>query len=355
MRLHEVKTDNHKRVRVSFFSRIFNFGGVARPTLPIAKKKWGKKELLRNILIGCLVPLLLIFYYLIFGSYFQVKEIVVDGLGENNSKVVSQVKEHLSSSRFLGMREKSLLLFNADDLTGILEKRIDVLGVTSIKEDWPSKILIQLQPRTPTFRVEQDGKNKIFGEDGRYLLQSDLNDPTSLVVPKLRWNVGLSGVMSGENLNKDLAVKISGLTHAVVQSGISNVLGVEVLPLVLLEKPQEKALEKIFGDDVTTGDPLVQTSISPHDNIIYKQQDELSGELVLEAKSALGTEKSFYLLLQLKQNPDDLKSQLGLVLSKQSRDRLQKIVYLDMRYAGRGYLCLESTPCAEKLPWKVAE
>ena len=61
------------------------------------------------------------------------------------------------------------------------------------------------------------------------------------------------------------------------------------------------------------------------------------------------------MLLQLKQNPDDLKSQLDLVLSKQSRDRLQKIVYLDMRYAGRGYLCLESTPCAEKLPWKVAE
>jgi hypothetical protein len=354
MRLHEVKTDNHKKVRVSFLSRFFNFGAAARPTLPMVKKKWGKKELLRNILSGCLVPTLLIFYYLIFGSYFQIKEIVVDGLGENNQSVVSQVKEYLSNSRFFGMREQSLLLFDTDDLTRLLEKRSDVLEVISVKEDWPSKVLIQLQPRTPTFKVEQDGKNKIFGEDGLYLFQNDLNDPASSGVPKLRWNAGLSGVISGENLNKDLAIKMSGLTRAVVQSGISNVLGIEVLPLVLLEKPQEKALEKIFGDETTTGDPLIQTNSLPRD-IIYKQQDELSGELVLEAKSVLGTERSFYLLLQLKQNPDDLKSQLDLVLSKQSRDRLQKIVYLDMRYAGRGYLCLESTPCAEKLPWKVAE
>lgn len=291
----------------------------------------------------CVLGLVVVFvfglYLTFYPNWFFVKNIKVVGARIGlEQELHGQVDRYLDQRRFLIPHRNLLFLSRADVQSYILAVNPGVWRVDEVTKEFPHTLLVRVAPRDPAFSVVTHEGTWLISNDG-LTLPSTMQAVNTLLV-------SAQGLKSPE-LGKSYFTGNLLATLAAIKKDFAALTG--------LPAPSAVVLKPVVFDTHMLNTPNVVPPATVA--VSGTGQAELStpvvSDLMPEEVSVLvpagGQVSAFTVLLQTGNNFDDVFHQIQVLISKQSSDRLQHLSYIDMRFAGKAFICLQNTPCAKPL------
>lgn len=278
-------------------------------------------------------------YISFYPNWFFVRDIKVIGARIGlEQELRGQVDRYLAQRTFVLPHRNLIFLSQTDLQSYILAVNPGVWRVDEVKKEWPHALVVRVAPRDPVFTVITHEGTWLVSNDG-LTLPSTMQSVNTLLV-------SAQGLKSPE-LGKNYFTGNLLATLAAIKKDFAALTG--------LPAPSAVVLKPVVIDTHMLNSP----NVVPPATAAYSGagQSELStpvvSDLMPEEVSVLvpagGQVSAFTVLLQTGNNFDDVFHQIQVLISKQSSDRLQHLSYIDMRFAGKAFICLQNTPCAKPL------
>jgi len=143
------------------------------PSKKLTTKK--RKELIRfslYLLFFFLIASLA--FYIIFGPYFQVKDVQIQGVFRFDSKEnLEKEIDDLITQRILFLKTKNIFLIHQKSLEKKLKERDFLIRELRLEKEYPSRIFIVLTERSPLGVLESRSGSFFFDETGLVFLKTD--------------------------------------------------------------------------------------------------------------------------------------------------------------------------------------
>ncbi len=278
-------------------------------------------------------------YISFYPNWFFVRDIKVVGARIGlEQELRGQVDRYLAQRAFVLPHRNLLFLSRTDLQSYILAVNPGVWRVDEVKKEWPHSLVVRVAPRDPVFTVITHEGTWLVSNDG-LTLPSTMQSVNTLLVSAQ----GLKAPELGKNyFTGNLLATLAAVKKDFVGlTGLSAPTQVVLKPVVLdtriLNVPNSLPAATSALNTGLQVDPLapVVSSLMP--------------EEVLVVVPAGAQTSAFSILLQTAESFDDVFRQIQILISKQTPDRLQHLSYIDMRFAGKAFICLQNTPCAKPL------
>lgn len=311
-----------------------NSGGLSKYVRYFRSKHWSFRAWL---LVFSAVGLFIFLVYLVFyPNWLYIREVKIVG-----ARTALEQELHGQIDRYLDQRtffvpHKNLLFLSPHDLQSyLLAVNPGVWRVDEVKKQWPHALTVQIVPRDPAFTVITQEGTWLVSNDGLTLPSTTQQTNTLVITAKGLKAPELGKVyLSGNLLSTLTAVKKS----FAALTGLPSPTQVVLKPVVL-----DARLSPTPGTvPAATGSVL-----APVADLGISTTTDLMPEEVEVVVPASGSVSGFSVLLQTASTFDDVFRQLQVLLSKQAPDRLQHLAYIDMRFSGKAFICLQNTPCAK--------
>lgn len=253
--------------------------------------------------IAAPVVLLAIVYLVYVPNLLFLKTIQVTGIeGSDNQQIVALTQTYTKQQPLTA--QQNILFLSKSGLQNYLFSHDPTISkITSVKKKFPNKVIITVVPRTSEFFVTTPLEQLLVSNDG--LVQQELfGSSTTSTLPNLL-SITLNNASSTP----------SG-THLLEDNFISTLLTIKSLT--------ESQLHLTFD----------------HFEIDHPQSRDIT-EFVKE-----GFKIEFNASLDLQQSMD----QAQLILNNMQDNQRKTLYYIDMRFEGRGFACLQNTPCVSNQP-----
>lgn len=287
------------------------------------------------VLMG--VALFIFAMYLIFyPNWLHIRTVRIVGVRTAlEQELRGQVERYLEQRTYF-VPHKNILFLNESDLRSyILTVNPGVWRVEEIKKQWPHSLTVHVVPRDPTFRVTTQEAEWLISNDGLTLPATQQHANTLLVAAN-----GLPAPELGKPyLNGNLLATLTAVKKSFAAlTGLPQPTQVVLRPVVL-DAPAPVVNGAPVATDSTT--PAIALSTPIVSNLMPEEVEVV----VPPSESAAG----FRVLLQTARTFDEVFRQLQVLISKQEPERLQRLAYIDMRFAGKAFICLQNTPCAKSV------
>lgn len=311
--------------------------------------------------------------FLIWGPVFRLQAVHISGLENSAANIeVTALDFAVSQRRLWFFPFANLLTMDHERLKSFLQTNIlEIKSVESVRRDWPGGLAVEVEPRLATFVVENlDAQRVILAQDGVRLKILKSEDVLPSGVSLIRWSVKVDDLEKDEGLERNMALQLFKLQKAVMGAGL-NVHEIILLPIMVLESqnsetsPTENVdIKSEDGFEAQANTELKNEVQNVSNNALDAAKDftsskgkriiksQLSGQLALKVSlsETLG-KREFILFLDQKTDAETLEKNLRFVISDVSADKLKRLVYLDLRYDSRGFLCLSGSLCASQMPY----
>lgn len=252
----------------------------------------------RKIIAG--IAIAFVFYLIYFPTFIFVKTISVEGAdAETSYQVTESAWSYIKKNPLLPRR--NLLLLSKTNLKKYIESTNGgVAVITQITKRYPHTIIIQTQPRVPTFIVGYNSGEYVVANDGKVLDNTSTIASTSplLLLPKV----------------------------------------------VIKNTSSEEAPNYAFSESKAHGiqDFIAKTSEQLQTSV---ERVELLDEKAMEA--TLYLKNGLKLFINFAQDTAKTLHEAKLIWDNTQVGDRKNIYYIDLRYEDRGYTCFKNTPCAE--------
>lgn len=278
-------------------------------------------------------------YVVFFPNWFFVRSVTVVGARVAlEQELQGQISRYLTQRRFF-VPHKNLLFLSTGDLRAyVLAVNPDVWRIEEVRKRWPHSLVVRVVPRDPAFTVTTGEGVWLVSNDGLTLPStSEPINTLPITAVGLRTPELGKSYFSGNLLTTLMVVKkdFAALT------GLPNPTQVVLKPVILNTYAQGEP-----GVPNTTP-PATQSVATTESQLPKPVVSDLMPEEVLVQVPGSGQTSAFGVLVQVTGNLDEVFRQLQVLISKQSPERLQHLSYIDMRFPGKAFICLQNTPCAQ--------
>lgn len=278
-------------------------------------------------------------YISFYPNWFFVSDIKVVGARIGlEQELRGQIDRYLAQRSFVLPHRNLLFLSRADLQSYILAVNPGVWRVDEVKKEWPHTVVVRVAPRDPAFTVTTHEGTWLVSNDG-LTLPSTMQAANTLLVaaqglkkPELGQNYFTGNLLATLAAVKKDFVSLTGLP-----APTQVVLKPVVLDTRVLNVPNSLPVATSALNTGSLVDPLAPVV------------SNLMPEEVLVSVPTGSQTSAFSILLQTAESFDDVFRQIQILISKQSPDRLQHLSYIDMRFTGKAFICLQNTPCAKPL------
>ncbi len=321
-----VQASKYQR-KTSGFSRNLQLFSAAYAQLP--------KKLILGVCVACAGIGLVLFY----PKLFFVQQVEVSGLPEQWSpELQGQIARFVSEKRFAVIPGQNLLTLDSVGLQAYIPTvNTHVAKVVEIKKQWPRGLIVTVLPRVPAYAWSILEQTVVVSNDGRILPANEVSAAAALV--PVSGDVGVAPVMGEEFVSGQLLSALEGIrTDFVRTSGVTGVAAVKVVPLL----PEQKE------DDQVSSAASLQVAVPEYAPAVLSNTTRVvSYEIhVLTAPDSKRGVPQFTVYLDAGVPVQPALEKLGILLEKQPLERLRELVYVDMRFAARAYICVRSASCA---------
>ncbi len=114
-----------------------------------------------------LLLLILIVYFLFFSNLFKINEIELTGFNKISANKISKkfLSTQLNNYRYLVFRQNNLLIFSKDKLIQNIKKDYNLDNI-SINKEFPHKLLLTIQEKSPFLIYSSDNSKYYLDENG---------------------------------------------------------------------------------------------------------------------------------------------------------------------------------------------
>lgn len=278
-------------------------------------------------------------YISFYPNWFFVRDIQVVGARIGlEQELRGQIDRYLAQRTFVLPHRNLLFLSRTDLQSYILAVNPGVWRVDEVKKEWPHTVVMRVAPRDPVFTVITHEGTWLVSNDG-LTLPSTMQSVNTLLVSAQ----GLKTPELGKNyFTGNLLATLAAVKKDFVSlTGLPSPTQVVLKPVVLDTR--------MFGAPNTLPVTTSTFNTNPLVDPLTPVVSSLMPEEVLVVVPAGAQTSAFSVLLQTAESFDDVFRQIQILISKQTPDRLQHLSYIDMRFAGKAFICLQNTPCAKPL------
>lgn len=278
-------------------------------------------------------------YIVFYPNWFFIQKVqIVGGRTVLGQELQGQVERYLTQRTYF-ISHRNLLFLPKHDLQNyLLAVNPAVWRIEEIKKQWPHSLLVRIVPRDPAFIVTTNDGTWLISNDG--LVVPTVADPPTML-PIVAYGLKrpeLGQTYFSRNLLATLtAIKkdFSALTGLPSPSAV-------VLKPVLLDVRAGSSFNAPLSATQSAGAAFTPPVSLPQISNVMPEEVQV----VVPKSNPIST---FSVLLQVADNFDEVFRQLQVLLAKQSADRLQNLAYVDMRFSGKAFICLQNTPCAKSV------
>jgi hypothetical protein len=282
------------------------------------------------------VALFIFAMYLIFyPNWLHIRTVRIVGVRTAlEQELRGQVERYLEQRTYF-VPHKNILFLNESDLRSyILTVNPGVWRVDEVKKEWPHGLAVRVVPRDPTFTVVTQDGAWLISNDGLTLPEAQQNTNTLLVSAHGLKSPELGKVYLSGNL---LAMLAAVKKNFAALTGLPQPIQVVLRPVVL-----DAQVAPVTHMVPVATDSITSTPIASSTPVVSELMPEEAEVVVPASESAV----AFRVLLHAASTFDEVFRQLQVLIAKQGPERLQRLAYIDMRFAGKAFICLENTPCA---------
>lgn len=302
------KIDSRVRFQNSRFkNRLQQARGYKRNVKILPQTDWGiflSKIGLGSWLARSLTLLVLLFlvYLVYIPNFLFIKHLNITGLSEAaKPDVITSINSFLRKQ--LPSPQKNLVLLSKAGLEEyLLKNNRDILKVNKISKKFPDTLNLDLSPRLDEFILETSTYTYIISNDGLVTGQPDTRSSSTLP-----GTGGLIKLSSAANLG----------------------FGQQALT-------QEKVN---FLSELAHSLPKIAKSPISYFQITDLQTPDLT----------VYAENGFRVLFDFNSDVNETLSQLKVLFTQFSDAGFKKLAYVDMRFAGKGYICNKDAPCVNDI------
>jgi len=140
-----------------------------RPQYHISRK-------VKIILLGFIILIILIIYFLFFSNYFEIKNTEINGEGEIDKNLIeSIVYEQIDDSLYVFLPQKNIFIFNENELKRKLETKYS-FDFLNIKKELPNKIIVEYREKKYSIIWSEDEKYYYVDKDGYVITETNILD-----------------------------------------------------------------------------------------------------------------------------------------------------------------------------------
>jgi cell division septal protein FtsQ len=146
--------------------RKYHLKRISKRRLTIKERK---KLAQRFFTFSIFFLIVLSFFYVIFGPYFQIKEVEIKGVFRFNSKenLEKEIKD-LITFKFLFLETRNILLIRQKSLEKQIKNQDFLVRDLSLEKKYPDKIIVTLTERSPLGILKTQDGNFLFDERGLF-------------------------------------------------------------------------------------------------------------------------------------------------------------------------------------------
>lgn len=266
-------------------------------------------------------------YFFYIPNPFFVKTIVVKNVSEiSRDSISSAASSFLNKNSRFFLPQSNLFVLSLEDLkTFLVNTNPSTKSVEKINKKYPSTLEITVSERKESFLVATNSQLLAVSEDGTLLrIISESKDNFNQKIP------GLISVSIPVSSNVTVGTKIFSDKIGVSMRGLVKIwVGKMGLPINSIEIPSEELVQAKSNED----------SITPY-NFPVTYVPEI---WIYSPISGWGS--NVVVKMNLDEDLSNTVTKLALLMSQMPEERRSKLVYMDMRYKNRGFLCLVGAPC----------
>lgn len=322
-------------VQASFQSRVKRASGYRRNSQGLLRDMQVLRALVARVRIWPLVlaavvaTLLGVLVY--YPPLLHIQRVDVSGLPAHWSyEAQQQAERYLADRRFLVLPGRHMAFVDMEGLKEYLTTvNAHVERVEAVVRHWPHVLEVRALPRVPAYdwSADRTGVPVLISNDGKVLPDAE----RGVAAPLRVYGSSLAtDRVGGQALTGDLLKALEMVrTQFSGRTGLGPVTAVRLVPLVAAS-PTPAASERIVP---TLPVPPVRVPVTH--------------ELWVEVPADQHTRRSdFVVLLDMTTAIPDALDRLRVLLEKQPEERLAELVYVDMRFPSRAYICVRSAACA---------
>lgn len=288
-----------------------------------------------------------VFYLIFIPNFLSARTIKVNGAsGDDASNVRTAVQSYIDSSPFF-KAQHNLLFLNKTQLSQALALDPKVYKVSKVsKSVFGRSIGVEVELKSSKYLVNQ--------QDHLFAVYNDGSVKETLTADVSKWldTPGLIKVKDDSNAAVDPGVKYFSPQLVSVLESLNERLkpesGLEVdyfgLPGETAAAPTSAPEVSTANGDIEAPPPVASTAgeivklpLDPINvNVYIKRQGSKQGDHNADIKLIFDTKQDLTKALQ----------NLKLLLSQTASDRYNRLLYIDLRFPDRAFLCLINTTCA---------
>lgn len=251
--------------------------------------------------IAFVAVVLALIYLAFIPNFLYIKTVNLSGLQPEQVPAAQTLVANYLKQNSLHF-QRNIVFLSKSGLSNYLEKNSnDIQKVLSVRKLFPNGLMLNLQPRISQFVVNLSGQDFLVSSDGfvgEALVFSSSTPAEILNFPKISVQNGDQPDIGSKILNSETLSSIQKIQNTLLKD---------------LQVPVDSfALNSATSTDI-------QVKLKP-DAVIY---------------------------FDLKQDTSVNLSQLKLLWQNLSDNQRKSLYYIDMRYEGRGFVCLKTSVCAQ--------
>ncbi len=261
-----------------------------------------------------LVILLGLIYLVFIPNFLSAKTTKVQGLGDEDTKrIEADVATYFDNAPFY-LAQRNLVFLSKNRLSRELLQDNKIYKVKQINKS--------LLSRTLTLTVEMKAPKYVAKRNNQvYSIYNDGSVQERLAVESDQWLTVNPGIIKIKDDNAD---------------SLSN-------DTVYLSEDLINSINQIFDQYKTATNNDINYFVIPSGTIMPLQPDDI----VMFVKKP-GNKADYKVIFDAQQNWEEAFAKLKLLFSQMPPDRYNKLVYVDLRFEDRAFLCLSDAPCAKE-------
>ncbi len=297
---------------------------------------------------GAGVVVLGLIYLIFIPNFLSVKNIMVEGAGTDDASTVRAAAEFYINQAPFYAAQRNLIFLNKDKLRQALQTDPKIYKATTIKKNlFRRAVYLTVEMRTPKYVANRNNTVYVIYNDG--IVQDRLNiDPAQWLSAnpgtiKIKDETGDSLSPGTRYLSDNFLNQLNTINDLFNKITAHDIDYFSLPALVVLVEPET---ETPVATDTLGETPAAPTRTATSAALPLKPE-----EIDIFAKKKIpnykGPAPDFMVKLDTKQDFNEVLNKLQLLLSQTPADRYNRLFYIDMRFADRGFVCLVNTPCAQ--------
>jgi cell division septal protein FtsQ len=184
--------------------------------------------------LACLILVVLgvIFYFVIFSSFFQLKEIGITGNKEVSTENIESIINNRINKKIIFLNSKSIFLANLQEISEeVLEKFPQIAKVDS-KKDFPDRVTVKIEEREAVGVWFQNSNYFYIDKEG-IIFEKEKRDPFSFQILRIR---DLSSSIENLQLGKNVIEKEQLNQILKIESKLKNDLKIPLREISIISK-----------------------------------------------------------------------------------------------------------------------